>query len=160
MVLEFTVDGKPMGKQRPRFSRAGKFVRTYTPKKTLDYEANVRESFKSKSGYDGKLLEGAIKAEICAIFEPPKSISKRKRQQMLNGEIPYISKPDFDNIGKAICDALNGVAYKDDSAINDCRVVKMYGNKSEAQIRLSDDKHVICPIFTISKEETIEQPSN
>ena len=29
--ITFTVPGKPLGKQRPRFSRQGTAVRTYTP---------------------------------------------------------------------------------------------------------------------------------
>lgn len=34
------------------------------------------------------------------------------------------TKPDIDNVLKAVLDALNGVAYKDDSQVVEVRVVK------------------------------------
>ena len=40
--------------------------------------------------------------------------------------MPYLKKPDSDNIAKAICDSLNGVAWKDDSQISDLIVHKYY----------------------------------
>ena len=35
-------------------------------------------------------------------------------------------RPDFDNIGKIIADALNGVAYRDDAQIVEAKLVKIY----------------------------------
>jgi hypothetical protein len=35
-------------------------------------------------------------------------------------------RPDWDNFAKSICDALNGMFWKDDSQIVDCRVSKRY----------------------------------
>jgi Holliday junction resolvase RusA-like endonuclease len=36
-------------------------------------------------------------------------------------------KPDWDNVGKIVCDALNGVAWHDDAQIVDAHVEKRYG---------------------------------
>ena len=36
-------------------------------------------------------------------------------------------KPDADNIVKIICDALNGVAYKDDTQVVELDFKKVYG---------------------------------
>ena len=36
--IRFTIPGQPFGKQRPKFSRAGAYVKTYTPKETTSYE--------------------------------------------------------------------------------------------------------------------------
>jgi Holliday junction resolvase RusA-like endonuclease len=96
-------------------------------------------------------LYGSIKAEVCAIYEPPKSVSKKTREKMINGEIPYTKKPDVDNILKSVCDALNEVTYDDDAQINDARVIKMYGDKSMCQIKLSDSKHAVKPFIEINK---------
>ena len=153
MIVEFIVPGYTMGKQRPRFVRRGRFVSTYTPQATYDYQNIVRKCYNEVA--KGKLLEGAIKAEICTIYEPPKSVSKKQRQKMLSGEIPYIKKPDSDNIAKSILDGLNKVAFKDDSAVNELHIQKMYGDVAMSQVRLTDNKHVIKPLFFISdlKEE-------
>lgn len=82
-TISFVVPGKPMGKQRPRFSRTSTGVRTYTPRKTQEYEDLVRISYRAVSK---QKLEGAISATIYGYFEPPKSVSKKQREQMLNGE--------------------------------------------------------------------------
>lgn len=149
-TFEFEVPGPCHGKERPRFRRIGKFVTTYTPKKTKDYEKLVAKSFKKVA--KGKKLEGAIKAEICAIYEPPKSVSKKIRQQMLNNEIPYIKKPDSDNCIKGVLDSINRIAYEDDSAIDEVHAYKMYGEKAHTQVRLTDEKHAIKP-FWFDKED-------
>ena len=59
--ITFTVPGKPVGKQRPRFSRQGTAVRTYTPRQTAEYERLVRVSYIAAGG---EKLEGAIGATI------------------------------------------------------------------------------------------------
>ncbi len=38
MQIKFTIDGQPCSKQRPRFARQGRFVKTYNPKQTAEYE--------------------------------------------------------------------------------------------------------------------------
>ena len=43
--LEFTVDGEPVGKGRPRFTRNG---HAYTTEKTADYEQLVKLYFRNK----------------------------------------------------------------------------------------------------------------
>ena len=43
--------------------------------------------------------------------------SKKRLQQIRDGEDFPTKKPDIDNIEKIIEDALNGLAYKDDSQI-------------------------------------------
>jgi Holliday junction resolvase RusA-like endonuclease len=37
-MVTFMVEGTPVPKGRPRFARRGKFVSTYSPKTTVDYE--------------------------------------------------------------------------------------------------------------------------
>ena len=37
MELKFTIRGEPKGKGRPKFSRQGNIVRTYTPDATANY---------------------------------------------------------------------------------------------------------------------------
>lgn len=101
-TISFVVPGKPMGKQRPRFSRTSTGVRTYTPRKTQEYEDLVRISYRAVSK---QKLEGAISATIYGYFEPPKSVSKKQREQMLKGDISYIKKIDSDNLAKSILDA-------------------------------------------------------
>lgn len=153
MTVEFVIPGKCIGKERPRFSRFKGFIKTYTPKKTKDYEKLVKKSYIEQGNTNGRLLDGAVKAEICFLFEPPKNVSKKVRQKMIDGEIPYTSKIDIDNGVKSVLDSLNEVAYKDDATVDELHASKKYAEEACTQVRLTDNKHVIKPIFYINKEE-------
>lgn len=65
------------------------------------------------------------------------STSYSKRRKGLcreNLELP-LKKPDGDNILKIVCDALNGLAYKDDTQVSDMIIRKRYG-RDEGYIRV------------------------
>ena len=134
-TISFMVPGKPVGKQRPRFSRTCTGERTYTTRKTQEYEDLVRISYRAASK---QKLEGAISATIYGYFEPPKSISKKQRARMLSGEISYIKKIDSDNLAKSILDALNGVAYDDDSQVCLLIVQKLYAEVARVEVILEE----------------------
>lgn len=121
--MKFIVEGKITGKGRPRFSKAGRFVATYTPKETVLYENLVKLSFKAQGG---AYSENPLEMTITAYYDIPKSTSKAKRELMAQNKLLPAKKPDADNIAKIICDALNGVAYKDDTQIVRLHVFKKY----------------------------------
>ena len=133
--IAFTVPGKAVGKQRPRFSRTFAGVRTYTPRKTQEYEDLVRISYRAVSK---EKLKGAIGATICGYFEPPKATSKKQRQKMLSGEVGYTKKIDADNLAKSILDALNGVAYTDDAQVSLLLVYKAYAETARVEVQLKE----------------------
>lgn len=60
---------------------------------------------------------------------------------MLSGEIRPTKKPDTDNIAKAICDALNGVAYRDDAQICCLTVQKQYSEMSAVSVRIYSEPY-------------------
>ena len=91
MRVEFTVPGTPVAKGRPRFSRQGNFVRTFTPEKTYNYEQLVKLAF-MQAGCEK--LSGAVKVRIIAYFPIPKSTSKKRQKMMAEGEIRHMVKPD------------------------------------------------------------------
>lgn len=123
------------GKQRPRMNtRTG---RAYTPGKTKSYEYLVRQLFLDKYP-NFKPIEGRINITIWAYFEVPKSTSKKKELEMLSGQISPVKKPDWDNIGKIISDALNKFAFLDDAQIVDARVVKEYSKTPKVIVKISE----------------------
>lgn len=132
-VIKFTVLGRPQAKQRPKFSRRGKHITTYTPKETQTYEKLVRKSAleQCKEQLDKEYV-GAVKLKILAFYEPPKSYSNKKKKLLMNN--PYLKKSDADNIAKIICDSLNKVAYYDDSQIYSLEVYKYYSEKNRVEV--------------------------
>lgn len=139
-MIKFIVEGKPFGKQRPRFRRTGKFVSTYTPKETVDYEEKVRKSFLKENKPNGE-YEDCVSVTINAYFKPPKSISKKKYNELIGK--PYLKKSDCDNIAKIICDPLNKIAYKDDCQVYNLTVNKYYCEEEyvEVVIKYEEEKN-------------------
>ena len=131
--MRFLVVDKIVGKQRPRFNSKQK--RTYTPKKTADYEELIRLEFiRQCKDLIIHEYDGAVKIKIEAYFEPTKSTSKKKYEAMLGDYV--LKKPDCDNIAKAVCDALNGLAYKDDSQVCELKISKRYSNTERLEIEV------------------------
>lgn len=136
MTVTFTIPGAPSGKGRPKFN--GRTRRAYTPQNTRDYEETVRECCRT-------VLEApfppdmALRCEVFAGFPVAPSDSKPKQQRKLDGLLKPTKKPDWDNIGKIVCDALNGVAYHDDSQITCAVVKKRYAAFPCVRVTLSED---------------------
>lgn len=139
MTIEFTIPGVPHGKERPRFTK-NKIA--YTPSKTKDYEKLVAWAYQSEA--HGAKLSGAIRVDIVAVYPVPHSWSKKKQAEAIASRILPTVKPDWDNIGKAVCDALNGVAYRDDAAITDATFCKRYGAKPCVVVRLTGEEEKPC----------------
>ena len=134
-IINFTVPGKPHGKDRPRFRKIGNYVSTYNTKQTKEYEKLVKLSAleQCKSQFD-KDYTGTIKMSIKAYFKPNKSISKKKYNLLIGKS--FLSKPDVDNIAKIIFDSLNGVAYKDDKQIAMLKIEKCYAEEEKVEVEI------------------------
>ncbi|KAA8676218.1 RusA family crossover junction endodeoxyribonuclease [Clostridium sp. HV4-5-A1G] len=132
-----------MGKQRPKFNRWTKSA--HTPEKTLQYETYVKELYVTNRF---PRLNGYIQVDITAFYRIPKSISNKKRQQMLNNELLPDKKPDVDNVAKTVCDALNSIAYEDDKQIVSLTVNKFYGEQPRVVVKLNqiDKEELSCQI--------------
>lgn len=134
MKIEFIVLGNPCGKQRPKFSRSGYFVHTYTPDMTVNYENLVKLEYCRQVGKSRFESDAQIVMQITAFFQIPKSVSQKKRTAMLRGEILPTKKPDYDNIAKIVTDALNGIAYDDDAQVVIGTVAKRYSENPRVEV--------------------------
>lgn len=131
-VYEFEIPGKPGSKARPRFGGNG---HVYTPKETAAYENRVVAFF--REAYPEHIpTVTPIRMTIMAFYPIPTSWSKKKTQAAMAGEI-FPGKPDWDNVGKIISDALNEVAYKDDSQIYQCTIAKMYSDRPRVFVQIT-----------------------
>ena len=128
--VKFTVPGQPKGKARARTVRRGGGKNfSYTPEGTVLYENLIKTCYLQDAGHvlfnDGQPLA----VSITAFYEVPKSYSKKKKQEMLDGQLYPTKKPDIDNIAKCVLDALNKLAYRDDT-----QVVRLHMEKHYAEI--------------------------
>lgn len=131
----FEVTGEIVGKARPRMNTyTGK---AYTPTKTKNYEYLVKQSFLLKYP-NAEVLEGRACVSILALFQVPKSTSKKNSEKMLNKQISPTKKPDIDNIAKIVLDALNKLAYKDDTQVVDLNIAKAYADRERLIIKIEE----------------------
>jgi len=138
MNIKLTVPGEPKGKQRPRWHKFG----TYTPTETVNYETYIKELFTIKYP-DFIPLESTLEMELCMFLSIPKSTGNKKKELMRTKAIQPGKRPDIDNVLKVVCDALEKLAYKNDSQIVDVVATKEYSERPRLEIKISHSP----PIF-------------
>jgi Holliday junction resolvase RusA-like endonuclease len=126
--VSFTVPGDPKGWARAR-------VRTTTEGKPVHFMDRQTRSWEGVVKLFGQqAMRGrepfAEPVTLSLVFRrlPPKSVSKAQRAAMLAGRLRPGTKPDGSNLAKAVEDALNGVAYRDDALIVRLIVDKVYAD--------------------------------
>lgn len=134
MITCFMVPGKPVGKARPKVNTYTH--KAYTPSKTKDYEKTVRNSYQNTVPPGERLHDGPVKVEITAYYPIPKKWNKAQKKAAMAGETLPEVKPDVDNCAKAILDALNGLAYKDDASVVDLHINKFYAEIGRVTVRI------------------------
>ena len=135
MIYEFEMIGDIVGKARPRMNtRTG---RAYIPTNTKLYEYSLRQWFIRE--YPNFIpIETRVKVTIIAYFGIPKSTSKKKEAEMLQGNISPTKKPDADNIIKIVLDAMNKFAFKDDTQVTKLEIEKKYDKTPRIYIKIEE----------------------
>lgn len=134
MEVRFTILGEPKGKGRPRFCRnTGHAI---TPKDTVNYETLVHMEYVEQCQEVRFPDDAMLDMRIKAFYSIPKSKSKKVKALMLDGTIRPTKKPDMDNVVKIIADALNQVAYRDDTQIVDCQCRKFYSENPRVEVSI------------------------
>ena len=134
--MKLTIPGEPVAKGRVRMTSSGI---AYTPAKTMNYEILVKELY-IINHQDRPLIEGQIEATLKAYFTIPKSATKKKRALMIDEKVRPIKRPDLDNIAKTVLDALNGLAYKDDSQVVSLILEKYYSDTPRVELELIEQE--------------------
>jgi len=110
---------EPRGKQRPRFVQAT--GRTYTPSETVKAELRIQQQVQEQWGRAP--LDGPLSLVVTVWLQKPKSAPRTR--------LAPTGKPDWDNYGKLVSDALNGILWRDDALICRAFVEKVYCNPGQ-----------------------------
>lgn len=141
--FRFTVPGDPVPWGRAGVDTRGGKARHYTPTKTLNFELAVRVAAQNAGVLP---IEGPVKLTILTEWAWPKS--KERKTKPRNWEWRG-SGPDADNVAKAVMDALNGIAYKDDRQVAKLIVTKtrpVQGMPSQTLVYIEPLPPPECPI--------------
>lgn len=129
-MIQFTIPGDVQAQQRPRVTRNGAF----DPKESKDYKSFVR--LVAAEHAPKQLITAPIKLTIDVYRKIPKSFSKKKHQQALDGVLVPTTKPDIDNLAKGIKDGLSKVLWHDDSQVVELVARKWYSDNPRAEVKL------------------------
>lgn len=127
------IPGTPRGKGRPRFTRYGK---PYTDTETRKYEDTIAEAYRTQGAE--LIADAPVQVMVEVFFKIPERTSKKRTFEMLRDLILPAKKPDLDNVIKAVLDALNGVAYRDDSQVCWLFARKVYGSNEGVRIAVEE----------------------
>lgn len=122
--LKIELQTRPIAKARPRM---GINKNVYTPEKTKNFENMLGWAAKAAMAQHkiGKRLSGPVRVNITAIFRHSNNLG------------PHTSRPDGDNVGKAVCDSLNSIVYDDDSQVAELFVRKLWGREDLLRIEVA-----------------------
>jgi Holliday junction resolvase RusA-like endonuclease len=132
MAITFSVPGDPVPQPRPRVSTVGGFGRAYVPK-THPVHA-YRQAVALAARAAGLVQATApVSVIVDAVFARPKS---HLTKSGVKASAPALPRPDVDNLGKAVLDALQEV-MGDDTNVGRLLVEKTWGTEGRTTVRVS-----------------------
>lgn len=129
-TIVFSLPGKPIPQARPRAFRLGAGVRIVSPKGGStrgDLAQAFLEMARTVEDGEWKPWEGPVRLQVLYEFLGPKTVWEGKEM---------LTKPDLDNLDKMVLDALNGVAFRDDSQVVTKTSTKRYGVSERTTVQL------------------------
>lgn len=136
-ICTFFVEGKPIPKGNHRaFIRGSKAIVTDAQGGNLsDWESSIRTVARKHFNYQ-PIDNDAVALSIDFIFKHPKNHFTKKGKPTKQFRKNHITRPDADKLTRAVCDALTGVVYKDDSQVMFENISKIYGMNEGVKISI------------------------
>lgn len=133
MKIETIIYVEPVAKARARtmISKGGKRY-SYTPSKTAHAENLIRDRVMEL----GKSFDVGVPIRLETTFYRVKPKSTPKRVKL------PVSRPDWDNYGKLLTDALEKFVYANDSQITTAVIKKRFGSPPRIHLILEIDDEV------------------
>ena len=123
-----------MSWKRPRFNSKTKAV--FEKAEVKEYKAKIIEAFEESGG---KVYERDVplRMSVVVYMRVPRSASFKKQIDLIENHRPT-KRPDTDNFYKVIADALNGIAYYDDSQIVSTYITKFWSSDPRVEITIRE----------------------
>jgi len=128
MIQQFTFIGIPKAQGRPKFARRGKLTVAYDPKDSAQYKNNVAAQVVAQKPV---LIGRDVPIYLTLDFYLPRPKGHYKTSGDIKEKyiaVRHTSKPDLDNLVKAVKDSLKGIVWNDDSQVFYTISSKNYAN--------------------------------
>jgi Holliday junction resolvase RusA-like endonuclease len=134
--ITFDVLGEPKSQPRPKAMRRGNFIHVYTPATAKAWKGLVASA--AKPFLSPVPIEGPLSLSLDFRFVRPKSHFTSKGALTKGARIAHTTKPDADNLAKAVMDALTDAGlWKDDTQIVRLFVTKTYAETEGVSVRIA-----------------------
>lgn len=134
-MLQVVIKGAAVAQSRPRVSKGNVYYpANVTRHKGLIQRATTEALIKANNR--AFPLNMPISMEMVVYIEYPKRLSKKKQKMFECGEVSPTRRPDVDNYAKLVMDAMQGLAYSDDSHICRLVVTKEYAAEPSTVVRI------------------------
>ena len=134
MAITFSVPGDPVPQPRPRVTTRGKHGHAYTPASHPIHAYRAAIAAAARAAGATPTDAAPLTLIVDLVFERPKSHFLKRG---LKANAPRLPRPDCSNVLKGLEDALNGVAWVDDTQIGRLVVEKTYGTEARTTVRIS-----------------------
>ncbi len=131
-AITFSVPGNPVPQPRPRVTVRGKHGHAYTP---ATHPVHAYRKALQLAAVDAGLrpTAGLVEVIIDAVYARPPSHMTKKG---VKAAAPKVPRPDVDNIGKAVLDAI-GPVLGDDTQVSRLVIEKSYGTEARTTVRIT-----------------------
>lgn len=129
MEVTFTIPAIPVAQPRHRAAVVNGRAMTYEAPKSAPihaFKATARMAYQTNA--PGGPYAGPLALQLTCVFPRPKAKTRKRTD---NPRLWHAIRPDCDNLAKSVMDALNGLAWVDDSQIAWLHVEKHYGEPNE-----------------------------
>ena len=140
--MNFKILGVPQPKQSFKFAirhnkDGGQYVSKYQDGKVLGDEKDIVAQIVEQLPRNHVPWKGGVMIRIQYVFSPPNAFSKKSMERLRAGEKFYkTTKPDQDNLDKALFDAMQGRVFINDSQICSRLSEKVYGEIPRTEISM------------------------
>lgn len=134
--VKLVLDIDPKPQSRPRFARDG---RTYTDPKTRTYRMALEVLL--IQALRGRSLNWTGPVDLALEFEIAMPASWTPVQRAERDGTPHATRPDLDNLAKAIEDSARGIIYQDDAQVVSLRAVKRWATRGSIIIEARQVEH-------------------
>lgn len=134
MAIAFSVPGDPVPQPRPRITTRGNHGHAYTPASHPIHAYRAAIAAAARAAGATPTDAAPLTLIIDLVFVRPKS---HFRKSGVRDDAPRLPRPDCSNVLKGVEDALNGVAWVDDSQVGKVIIEKTYGTEARTTVRIA-----------------------
>lgn len=135
-MLTFEIHGAPEPQKQTRHGKGHCYDPSKKRKEQIQWQV---KAFAPKEP-----LRGPISLSLHFVMPIPKSTSAVRKRHMINNTLMHVIRPDLDNLGYLVTNAMKGIIYADDSQIVELNQIKRYGDLPRTIVQIRELGDQIC----------------